>query len=114
MIQFGHIELFVSNPLQSRIFYEEFLGFSVTAVQEGKFVWLKKDHMEILLRPGQPNREPSTYQTTTHGLVLYTDDLEETAVALKNRGLVFKGTDGSDGCLTFTDPDGNWLQLVHP
>ena len=38
----GHIELFVSDPAQAQQFYEETLGFEVTAVQgDGQFIWLK-------------------------------------------------------------------------
>jgi hypothetical protein len=45
---------------------------------------------------------------------MYTNDLEETVDAFKKKGLEFKGTDGSEKCLTFTDPDGHWFQLVNP
>ena len=31
---------------------------------------------------------------------------------LRERGLEFRGTDGSESCLTFMDPDGNWFQLA--
>jgi hypothetical protein len=45
--------------------------------------------------------------------VFYTDDVDKTAAELRARGLVFRGEDGP-GCLTFTDPDGHWFQLVNP
>ena len=41
-------------------------------------------------------------------------DLEKSRNELISRGLIFRGTDGSDECLTFTDPDGNWFQLTDP
>ena len=33
-MRFGHIEIFVSNPIEAKTFYQEILGFAVTAVQE--------------------------------------------------------------------------------
>lgn len=54
------------------------------------------------------------YKDSDVGFVFYTDDLEKTRKELISHGLEFKGTDGSDSCLTFTDPDGNWFQLVDP
>ena len=33
---------------------------------------------------------------------------------LEEKGLRFRGNDGSHKCPTFTDPDGNWFQLVDP
>ena len=54
MLKFGHIELFVRDPLNARQFYEEVLGFEVVDVQGDAFVWLKIDAIEILLRRGTP------------------------------------------------------------
>ena len=111
----GHIELFVSDPVQARQFYEEVLGFEVTAVQgEGQFIWLKLGDTEILLRPGQESPFISAYDQATTGLVLYSNNADQTARELSRRGLTFRGSDGDDGCLTFTDPDGHWFQLVNP
>jgi catechol 2,3-dioxygenase-like lactoylglutathione lyase family enzyme len=114
LLKIGHTELFVKDPLASRRFYEEVLGFEVVAVQQERFVWLKLGETEILLRPTQAPPNAPDYQHAHVGIVLYTDDLEKTAAALKTRGLEFKGTDGPDCCLTFTDPDGHWFQLVNP
>ena len=44
-------------------------------------------------------------------MVLYTDDLTATSARLAEHGIQIRGDDGP-GCLTFTDPDGHWLQLV--
>src|SRR5262245_21165663 len=112
-MQFGHIEIFASDTQRSRRFYEGVLGFEVTAIQ-GQLVWLQKDNVEILLRPGQPPAPAGRYQDAPFGIVLYTDDLLSTMAELRGRGLVFKGTIDSDKCHTFTDPDGNWFQLVDP
>ncbi|MCC6740837.1 MAG: VOC family protein [Planctomycetia bacterium] len=110
----GHLEVFVPDPMRAKDFYVHILGFEVGEVQhEGKVVWLAKDDFTLLLRPGQPDAAPR-YQEAATAIVLYTDDLDAEVKSLKNRGLVFKGTDGSDRCLTFTDPDGNWFQLVNP
>lgn len=112
-MQFGHIEIFVSDIQRSLHFYENVLGFAVTAIQ-GQHVWLQFGEVELLLRPGQPPAPAGRYQDAPAALVLYTDDLASTMAELRGRGLTFKGTADSDKCPTFTDPDGNWFQLVDP
>lgn len=110
----GHLEVFVPDPSRAKDFYKNVLGFEIGDVQhEGKVVWLTKGDFTILLRPGTP-ASAATYQEAAIAVVLYCEDLDKEAAELKNRGLVFKGTDGSDRCLTFTDPFGNWFQLVNP
>jgi catechol 2,3-dioxygenase-like lactoylglutathione lyase family enzyme len=113
-LQLGHLEYFVSDPLISKDFYLNILGFNLIEIQNGKFVWMNKDNITILLRPGKPEIAPENYQSANTALVLYTDDLEKCAEEMKSKGLEFKGTDGSSRCLTFTDLDGNWFQLVNP
>ena len=110
----GHIEIFVKDPLKSKEFYKDVLGFTIEDIQKDKYVWLKKDETEILLRPRKNHLQIMNYKSTNIGLVLYTDDLNKTVKELTSRGLKFKGTDLSEKCLTFTDPDGNWFQLVNP
>jgi catechol 2,3-dioxygenase-like lactoylglutathione lyase family enzyme len=113
-MKLGHIEIFVSDPLKSKDFYVDVLGFEVVAVQQKRFVWLRRDDREVLLRPGRAAAAASSYAGAAITLVLYTDDLPRTKRDLEARGLVFRGTDGTDRCPTFTDPDGNWFQLVNP
>ena len=115
MIQFGHVELFVRDPVASQRFYVDVLGFELVAVQ-GPFVWVKAGAMELLLRPanGDPPASSPAYRQAHAALVLYTDDLEATRTALVERGLVFRGDDGGPDCPTFTDPDGHWFQLADP
>lgn len=113
-MRLGHIELFVSNPMQSLEFYRDVLGFEVVAIQGEQFVWMKSGDTEVLLRPGSGTGDVPHYNQTSAGFVLYTTDLSSTATALQERGLEFRGTDGSEQCLTFTDPDGHWFQLVNP
>ena len=113
-MRFGHLELFVKDPLAAKVFYEEVLGFEVTVVQGEQFVWLKCGEVEILLRPGANDQAANTYQRAASALVLYTDDVARSQRELEGRGLVFRGTDGSATCLTFTDLDGNWFQLANP
>ncbi len=91
-IKLGHIEVFVKDPMASKEFYSGVLGFELDKIQQDKFVWLRAGEYTILLRPAA----------------------ESERTDLENKGLVFKGTDGSERCLTFTDPDGNWFQLVNP
>lgn len=50
-IRFGHIELFVASPQESKRFYRDVLGFEVTVEQGEDFIWLKSGEVEILLRP---------------------------------------------------------------
>lgn len=110
----GHIEIFVKNPLEARSFYTDVLGFELVSVQHDMFVWLKSDNLVVLLRPGKNKHEAENYQSANMAIVLYTEDLAKTKSELENKGLVFQGTDGSPECLTFTDIDGNWFQLVNP
>ncbi|MDB5032829.1 MAG: glyoxalase [Chlorobi bacterium] len=114
IMKLGHIELFAHDTAAAGRFYLDVLGFELVAAQDGGFIWLKLGDCEILLRPGAPPASASSYRTTAAGMVLYTDDLPGTTERLRERGLEFRGTDGSEDCLTFTDPDGNWFQLVDP
>jgi len=107
----GHIEIFVKNPLIAKDFYIDVLGFETEEIQQEKFVWLKKGSSIILLRPGMPEN-PETYQEANIALVIYTDDLHKAKEHFISKGVSFKGTDGSENCLTLTDNDGNWFQLV--
>lgn len=113
-MRFGHFEIFTQDPLKAKEFYENILGFSVTQIQNDEFIWLEFGVLEILLRPNRKAARPETYQDAASAIVLYTDDLARKKRELQERGLEFKGTDGSPSCLTFTDPDGNWFQLVNP
>lgn len=110
----GHIELFVRDPQAAKRFYVDVLGFEAFEEQHGgKIVWLRLGDCEFLLRPGTPPTPECSYQKARMGIVLFTDDLPGTLAALRKRGLQPKGDDGP-GCPTFTDPDGNWFQLVNP
>jgi catechol 2,3-dioxygenase-like lactoylglutathione lyase family enzyme len=110
----GHIELFVPSPSRAKDFYHEVLGFEVAEIQHGgQVIWMTKYGLTILLRPGTPP-VPATYQETAMAIVLYTDDLDREVIALQDRGLKFRGFDGSERCLTFSDPWGHWFQLVNP
>lgn len=113
-LTFGHIELFVREPMRSAAFYRDVLGASITAVQNDTFVWLAIGGTEILLRPGIPLSAGDDYGKARVAFVLYTDNLGAMKSVLENRGLAFRGIDGSDNCLTCTDDDGNWFQIVNP
>jgi len=114
MLRHGHLELFVADINAAKAFYMEVLGFELVAEQHGgKIVWLKLGDREFLLRPGKPPAAGNSYQQARAGIVLYTDDVGATLKQLQARGLNLRGDDGP-GCHTFTDPDGNWFQLVNP
>lgn len=113
-MRFGHLELFVAEPQRAQEFYTQVLGFELVAVQGSDFVWVKTGEVEILLRRGKGQPTAENYQSAANAIVLYTDDLDRAAQALRERGLNFKGIDGSDRSLTFTDLDGNWFQLANP
>src|SRR5580704_13942932 len=104
-MKLGHIELFVKDPLEAKEFYTSVLGFKIEQIQGGKFVWLDTGSIPILLRPGIVNETKNSYGDVATGLVLYVDNLDRVSKSLKERGLEFKGNDGSPKCLTFTDPD---------
>lgn len=110
-MRLGHIELFSADPLGSIPFYRDALGFDVVDVQGGKVVWFKSGTSELLLRPGTNDAPAESYQRAPIALVLYTDDLAAATARLEENGVEFRGNDGP-GCLTFTDPDGHWIQLV--
>ena len=112
-MKLGHIELFVRDPLASKEYYESVLGFEVAAVQGQDFVWMKSGGIEILLRKGNPPGS-AAYESASHGIVLYTDDLVKASDKLSQRGVQLQPMTDSDNCLAFTDPDGHWFQLVNP
>jgi len=107
-----HVELFVSDAERARRFWTEIVGAELEVVQPGGFTWLVLGEIGILLRPGAPAATPARYADAAIGLVLEVDSLAETRAALEGRGLVFEGNDGGEGCPTFRDPDGHWVQVV--
>jgi len=113
-MRFGHIEIFVSDPLRSLEFYKTVLGFEVFDVQAEKYVWMKMGEVEILLRPGMPQEQAKRYEEGGMGIVLYTDGLDATLERMKEHGVDTDPAADSAKCRTFTDPDGNWIQLVDP
>ena len=113
-MKIGHTEIFVTDPQASKRFYVDVLGFALEADQGGQFIWVSRDGAAFLLRPGRRAAPASDYASSASALVLYTDDLDGEMERLRERGLEFEGTDGSDRCPTFRDPDGNWFQLVNP
>ena|SRR5258706_13183900 len=112
-LKFGHIEIFVKEPLKSKDFYIDVLGFELIEVQHEKIVWLQSEGQTILLRPGKSRFIADAYQQANIALVIYTDELDEAVKDISAKGVVFKGDDGVN-CYTFTDPDGNWIQMVNP
>ena len=114
MIKFGHIELFVAKPAGSAEFYERVLGFEETIRINENLIWMQLGALEILLRQGTVSDPAARYEESANGIVLYTENISATKAELEARGLKFRGTVDSNKCWTFTDPDGNWFQLVNP
>jgi len=116
-MRLGHIELFVADVERSRRFYVEILGFEIVADQ-GTFVWVRSGALEVLLRPILAESDGAAwvgrYDRPRGGLVLHTDPLATAVARLRTLGVELGTTDQNDGCLTFQDPDGHWLQLVSP
>ncbi len=110
MMRLGHIELCVTDPVKSKSFFEEILGFELVQNQTDQFIWLTLGEQEILLRPQNEPRPQVSFEESASNIVFYTDDLSGTKAQLEARGLQFKGSD--NGCPTFTDLDGHWFQLV--
>ena len=113
-MRFGHFEILAGDVKQSVAFYTEILGFEITTEQGPDLVWLQKGEVEILIRPGEAGETAPKYEQARTGFVLYTDDVFKKKAELESRGLEFKGTVDTEKCFTFTDPDGNWFQLVNP
>jgi catechol 2,3-dioxygenase-like lactoylglutathione lyase family enzyme len=114
MMKIGHLELFVEDPLASLPFYRDLLGLELVAVQEESFVWLRLGEQELLLRPGRPLSDVGNYNDSRLAIVFYTTDLPHTVATLRQRGLIIECMPDEESCYTFTDPDGNWFQLVDP
>jgi catechol 2,3-dioxygenase-like lactoylglutathione lyase family enzyme len=112
-LKLGHFEIFVREPVKTGEFYQQILGFELDEIQAGKYVWLNKNNVTVLLRPGNPKNESKAYQQTSIAMVMYSEDAEQAVRELKEKGVEFKGDDGP-GCYTFCDPEGNWIQLVKP
>lgn len=111
-MQWGHLELFCADTKVTRDFYVDGFGFEVEAEQPGGFIWLKSGSTEILLRPSSIERAaPERYTLGAFGLVLYTEDLPDTLATLARLEIWPDGDDG-EGCPTFRDPDGHWVQVV--
>src|SRR4030095_1436802 len=114
-IKTGHIEIFVNDAQKAKEFYVDKLGCEVVLEQsDGKIVWVKSGDMVILLRPGNNKNSVEKYGKASMAMVLYTDMLDKAIEHLKKKGITFNGNDGSEKCPTFTDPFGNWIQLVNP
>jgi len=111
-MRLGHVELFCRDCAVTRDFYVGVLGFEETEVQGGKFIWLRSDVFELLLRPGSPNGTVKNYSESSLAAVIYCDDLGSLVDRLDEAGIKQGPPDGSPDCITFRDPDGRWIQAV--
>lgn len=105
----GHIEIFVKDAAASRDWYVANLGAKPVSDQ-GEFQWVAVDGTELLLRPGGGSHAEG-YRDTSVALVLYVKDADQFRSHLEGNGVQVTHGD-NDGCLTFQDPDGHWIQAV--
>lgn len=115
-MKLGHFEIFVRDPKASLAFYRDVLGFKLVQEQGDRYVWIRSGSKEVLLRPASEERLSGApaYGQARIALVLYTHDLEAAKQDLARQGVTIRDVDGSPDCPVFTDPDGNWIQLVNP
>ena len=99
-MKLGHLEFESADPLATMRFYVDTLGFELVANQGDKFIWVKKDGVELLLRPKGDYALPS--------MVFYSDDPEADAARV---GLP---VERKGNCWHFTDADGTSMQIVNP
>ena len=109
-VKVGHLEVFVADAVRSRDWYVRILGAKSVADQ-GQFQWVELGGFELLFRPGAPVFA-SSYRETGNAMVLYVDDLAAFRSALESEGVAVTHGD-DDGCLTFQDPDGHWIQATY-
>lgn len=102
-MEFGHLELPVSDPLRSLDFYTQVLGFRLESNQADRFIWVTRGRLELLLRPGETGG--------SHSIVFYTDDPAAEAEALRARGA---DVTLRSNCYHLRDPDGHEFQVVNP
>ena len=102
-MRFGHLELVVGDPLASRTFYVERLGFTLVADQGPDFQWVERGGLEILLRRGRASPGAS--------IVFYVDDPSAEAERLRAGGATVVE---QANCWLLRDPDGHLIQVVNP
>lgn len=93
-----HVEIFVSDPMKSKDFYQNVLGFQVETIQKEKYVWMKMGEKEILLRPRNGPANTRQFHSSDSNIVLCSDDPVAELKRMKSVGLEVKGDDG--GCPT--------------
>ena len=111
-MKIGHIELFCHDCRKTKEFYVDVLGFEETEVQGGKFVWLRSEEIDLLLRPGRPGQGGRAFADCASAMVVYCDDVATLQHRMDSSGIATSEPDASPGGLTFRDPDGRWLQAV--
>ena len=119
----GHVALKVSDIERSLAFYRDRLGFEeiMRLDRADGSLWLVylriTDTQFVELFPGgEGDRAPGAAVTAINHFCLETDDLEATAAALHERGIVLTvdpktGADRNRQCWV-EDPDGNQIEFM--
>jgi catechol 2,3-dioxygenase-like lactoylglutathione lyase family enzyme len=113
-MRLGHVELFCKDCEKTRDFYVGVLGFEEAEVQAQKYIWLRSDASEILLRPnGRSSKSKANmYAESQIAMVIYCQDLNSLAERLSLADAKVSESDEVPDVFTFQDPDGRWLQAV--
>lgn len=113
MIKGVHTMFYSSDAEGLRIFLQEKLGLDSIDAGDG---WLIFDLPEADMGC-HPSDEKQGAPSGTHDISFYCDNIEQTVLALKAKGVQFKGDieDRSYGQVTFFEVPGNfYVQLFEP
>lgn len=107
-MKIGHVELLVKDPVKSRNYYVDVLGFKLDADQGPNYQWVQLGENLILLKKGSA---PQKKFEESNNIVVYTDNLPNSVKQLSSKGVTFHQI---QNCYHFQDLDGHWFQLVNP
>lgn len=115
MIKGVHTMFYSSQAEELREFLRDILGFEATDVGDG---WLIFNFLEgdMGVHPSDKKGQKGT-PSGTHDISFYCDNIKETVIELRNKGVEFKGEieDHGYGLVTYFKVPGDFfLQLYQP